>query len=78
MMPICSLSCDWHVLQVEAANREVAGVEAGDGRDESNRSLAERLADAHNTQVLSGSSLIHGEVSSLIHGVVLLHEVRGQ
>ena len=37
--------------QVEAAHGEVAGVEAGDGRDESNRSLAERLADAKNAQV---------------------------
>ena len=36
---------------VEAAQRELAGVEAGDGRDESNRSLQERLADAQNAQV---------------------------
>ncbi|KAG1678186.1 hypothetical protein FOA52_016123 [Chlamydomonas sp. UWO 241] len=35
---------------VEAAVREVAGAEAGDGRDESNRSLQERLADAQNGQ----------------------------
>lgn len=38
---------------VEAAQRELAGAEAGDGRDESNRSLQERLADAENCQVLS-------------------------
>ena len=36
---------------VEAAERELAGAQAGDGRDESNRSLQERLADAHNAQV---------------------------
>lgn len=36
---------------VEAAARELAGAEAGDGRDESNRSLQERLADAQRTQV---------------------------
>ncbi len=35
---------------VEAAGRELAGAEAGDGRDESNRSLQERLADARNAQ----------------------------
>jgi hypothetical protein len=31
---------------VEAATRELAGAEAGDGRDDSNRSLAQRLAEA--------------------------------
>ena len=36
---------------VEAAQRELAGAEAGDGRDESNRSMQERLADAQNAQV---------------------------
>ena len=36
---------------VEAAARELAGAEAGDGRDESNRSLQERLADAQRMQV---------------------------
>lgn len=36
---------------MEAANNELAGAEAGDGRDESNRSLQERLADAQNAQV---------------------------
>lgn len=35
---------------VEAAQRELAGAEAGDGRDESNRSLSERLRDAENAQ----------------------------
>lgn len=35
---------------VEAAARELAGAEAGDGRDESNKTLAERLADAQNGQ----------------------------
>ena len=35
----------------EAASRELAGAEAGDGRDESNRSLQERLADAQRAQV---------------------------
>ena len=38
---------------VEAAQRELAGAEAGDGRDESNRSLQERLADAETGQVSS-------------------------
>ena len=38
-------------LAVEAAQRELAGAEAGDGRDESNRSLSERLRDAENCQV---------------------------
>ena len=35
---------------IEAAQNELAGAEAGDGRDASNRSLAERLADAQNAQ----------------------------
>jgi structural maintenance of chromosome 2 len=35
---------------VEAAAGELAGAEAGDGRDESGRSLAERLADAKSAQ----------------------------
>eukprot|EP00884_Botryococcus_braunii_P016555 jgi/Botrbrau1/3583/Bobra.0078s0035.1 len=35
---------------VEAATRELAGAEAGDGRDESNRSMQERLADAQTAQ----------------------------
>ncbi len=41
---------------VEAAQREVAGAEAGDGRDESNRTLQERLADAQNAQVRADRS----------------------
>ena len=36
---------------VEAAERELAGAQAGDGRDESNKSLQERLSDAKNAQV---------------------------
>ena len=36
---------------VEAAQRELAGAETGDGRDKSNRSLQERLGDAENGQV---------------------------
>lgn len=36
---------------VEAAQRELAGAETGDGRDKSNRSLQERLSDAENGQV---------------------------
>ena len=41
---------------MEAAEREVAGAEAGDGRDESNRTLLERLADAQNAQVCTDRS----------------------
>ena len=47
------------VVQVEAAHRELAGVEAGDGRDESNRSLAEQLADAQNAQACLLSDRTH-------------------
>ncbi len=36
---------------MQAAQNELAGAEAGDGRDASNRSLQERLADAQNAQV---------------------------
>eukprot|EP00775_Hariotina_reticulata_P003904 gene3904-4158_t len=35
---------------VQAATRELAGAETGDGRDGSNKSLSERLADARNSQ----------------------------
>ena len=36
---------------VEAAQRELAGAEAGDGRNESNLSLQEQLEEAQNAQV---------------------------
>ena len=36
---------------VEAAQRELAGAEAGDGRNESNQSLQEQLEEAQNAQV---------------------------
>ena len=39
---------------MQAAQNELAGAEAGDGRDASNRSLQERLADAQNAQVRGG------------------------
>lgn len=39
------------VAAVEAAGNELAGAQAGDGRDSSNRSMQERLADAQNAQV---------------------------
>ncbi len=38
------------VADVEAAQNELAGAEAGDGRDASNRSLQERLSAAQNAQ----------------------------
>ncbi len=44
-------SLDAASAAVEAAARELAGAEAGDGRDESNRSLQERLADTQRAQV---------------------------
>ena len=44
-------ACQQAGVAVEAAERELAGAQAGDGRDESNRSLQERLADAQNAQV---------------------------
>jgi len=44
--------------QVEAAQNELAGAEAGDGRDASNRSLQEQLATAQNSQVLPISNFI--------------------
>ena len=37
---------------VEAAENVLAGAESGDGRDESNKSLRERLADAETRQVV--------------------------
>ena len=42
---------------MQAAQNELAGAEAGDGRDASNRSLQERLADAQNAQVGLGMCL---------------------
>ena len=46
----CQAGCEEAGAAVEAAERELAGAQAGDGRDESNRSLQERLADAQNAQ----------------------------
>ena len=43
-------ACEEAGAAVEAAERELAGAQAGDGRDESNRSLQERLGDAENAQ----------------------------
>ena len=43
-------ACEAAAASVEAADRELAGAQAGDGRDESNKSLQERLADANNAQ----------------------------
>lgn len=40
---------------MEAATRELAGAEAGDGRDESNRSMAQRLADARREQTAAAA-----------------------
>ncbi|GBF88023.1 structural maintenance of chromosomes 2-like [Raphidocelis subcapitata] len=42
---------------VEAATRELAGAEAGDGRDESNKSAQERLADAANAQTAAEAEI---------------------
>lgn len=42
---------------IEAAQRELAGAEAGDGRDKSNRSVQERLSDAQTAQVGPPSGL---------------------
>ncbi|KAG2489543.1 hypothetical protein HYH03_011994 [Edaphochlamys debaryana] len=48
---------------VEAATRELAGAEAGDGRDESNRSLQERLADAQNAQTQADANVAESELA---------------
>lgn len=45
---------------VEAVQRELAGAEAGDGRDESNRSLQERLADTQTAQVIKHALWLPG------------------
>jgi chromosome segregation ATPase len=47
---------------VEAASSELDGVRAGDGRDSSNRSLEERLADAVNAQTMAESELREAEL----------------
>lgn len=52
--PTLSLPARSAELAVQAAQNELAGAEAGDGRDASNRSLQERLADAQNAQVGRG------------------------
>lgn len=49
-IPTCSRARSAE-LAVQAAQNELAGAEAGDGRDASNRSMQERLADAQNAQV---------------------------
>lgn len=42
--------CEAALAGVEAAQNQLAGAEAGDGRDASNRSMQERLQDAQNAQ----------------------------
>ncbi|GFR44483.1 hypothetical protein Agub_g5746 [Astrephomene gubernaculifera] len=48
---------------VEAATRELAGAEAGDGRDESNRSLQERLADAQVQQTAADAAAAEADLA---------------
>ncbi|GLC36640.1 hypothetical protein PLESTB_000125000 [Pleodorina starrii] len=48
---------------VEAATCELAGAEAGDGRDESNRSLQERLADAQVQQTAADAEATQAELA---------------
>ncbi|GLI60880.1 hypothetical protein VaNZ11_003100 [Volvox africanus] len=48
---------------IEAATRELAGAEAGDGRDESNRSLQERLTDAQLQQTAAEAELKEAELA---------------
>ena len=59
---------------MEAAQRELAGAEAGDGRDESNRSLSERLRDAENAQV--GFTCIHSSFRVALENVYHLGTLR--
>lgn len=54
---------------VTAAQNELAGAEAGDGRDASNKSLQERLADAENAKVWYYQILLL-QVLQLINGVL--------
>ena len=61
-------ACQQAAVAVEAAERELAGAQAGDGRDESNRSLQERLADAQNAQVLCTPCLPLNILDKLISG----------
>lgn len=61
-------ACQQAAVAVEAAERELAGAQAGDGRDESNRSLQERLADAQNAQVLCTSCQPLNTLDKLISG----------
>ena len=63
---------------VEAAQRELAGAEAGDGRDESNRSMQERLSDAQNAQVCllttsKDSGQVWGLLAKLNYSIPHLH-----
>ena len=59
-------ACQEAGTAVEAAERELAGAQAGDGRDESNRSLQERLADAQNAQARLHTSCLVPEFCVII------------
>ncbi len=63
-------ACQQAAVAVEAAERELAGAQAGDGRDESNRSLQERLADAQNAQVLCTPCQPLNTLDKLISGCI--------
>lgn len=67
-------ACEEAGAAVEAAERELAGAQAGDGRDESNRSLQERLAIAQNAQ----ARLLLKSVSTCCSSVVFLVAITQQ
>lgn len=60
-------TCDAAAAAVEAAQNELAGAEAGDGRDASNRSMQERVADALNaaTEAEAGAKQAETRVAHL-------------
>ncbi len=70
-------ACQQAGVAVEAAERELAGAQAGDGRDESNKSLQERLADAQNAQVCFTLLMLICLGLVLTRGTFSVHNITG-
>ena len=68
-------ACEEAGAAVEAAERELAGAQAGDGRDESNRSLQERLADAQNAQARLLLKTVSSYCSRVVYHVAITQQV---
>jgi structural maintenance of chromosome 2 len=69
------LAVDEVKQRLDEARSELAGAEAGDGRDASNRSLQERLEDANNN-ITEAEGFLQSSKTSVKHQMAKLNEVK--